>query len=249
MDVLRQLGLTGYEIEVYSALLEYGRLNAKKIAEFSKVPPTAVYPNVESLVKKGLIQKLAGKVAVFKVLPPKIGVKSFVRKETARMMELERELVPLLESRANQKQFPRLKEPIFLSSGIEASHEITLGFMEEAKKTLFIAGWAFKSNRNMYSLLKGLHKAVQRRVDVRLILPKKERFFEEVKKMCREFGIKAKYYPLQNFSIVICDGTECKVTLKSSELPDRVNLKIQDLDLSKALEEYFSSLWKKAKRV
>ena len=249
MKELKELGLTGYEASIYSTLLDYGKLTAKELSDRSTVPPTAVYPNVESLVKKGLIQKLSGKIATFEALPPKVGLRSWVRKEAARIMELEEELIPLLEERVNQKQFPAAREPIFLSSGVEASHEITLGFMDEAKKSLFIVGWAFRSNKNMYKLLKGLRDAVERKVDVRLILPRKEKSFERVKKICKEYRIKVKYYPLQNFSIVICDETECKITLKGSDLPERVNMKIEDPNLSKALEEYFLVLWRKAEPV
>jgi len=249
MNGLKELGLTGYETSVYSTLLSYGRLTAKELSDHSKVPPTAVYPNVESLMKKGLIQKLVGKIATFEALPPKVGLRSWVHNEAARMIELEKELTPLLEERANQKRIPAAREPIFLSSGAEASHEITMGFMDEAKESLFIVGWAFRSSLNMYRLLKGLRSAVQRNVDVRLILPRKEKSFEKVKKICKEYGIKVRYCPLQNFSIIICDGTECKITLKGSELPERINMKIQDKDLGKALEEYFLVLWRKAEPI
>ncbi|MEK6963788.1 MAG: helix-turn-helix domain-containing protein [Nanoarchaeota archaeon] len=249
MKGLKELGLTGYEASIYSTLLDYGKLTAKELSDRSNVPPTAVYPNVESLVKKGLIQKLTGKIATFEALPPKIGLRSWVRKKAARIIELEKELIPVLEQKTNQKRFPTAREPIFLSSGVQASHEISMGFMDEAKKSLFVVGWAFRSDRNMYSLLKGLKAAVQRKVDVRLILPRKEKSFEKVKSICKEYGIKAKYCPLQNFSIVICDGTECKITLKGVELPERVNMKIQDNDLGRALEEYFLVLWKKAEQI
>ena len=56
-EELRKIGLTPYETKIYQVLLSYGRLGAKEIAERSKVPPTAVYPNLKSLISKNLIQK------------------------------------------------------------------------------------------------------------------------------------------------------------------------------------------------
>ena len=81
MDALRELGLTKYECAVYTALLESGELSAKKVAEHSKVPPTAVYPNLLSLVEKRLVQRMKGKVSTFACIPSDQAIIAFLEEK------------------------------------------------------------------------------------------------------------------------------------------------------------------------
>lgn len=248
MNELKQMGLSAYEIAIYKTVLAYGKSSAKEIAEISKVPPTAVYPNVKLLVQKGLLQQIKGDIAYFEAIPPEIAVNGFMQKKVKQIEELKDSLIPKLSSLLHQKEFVRKKEPVLVSQGIGASHEIMKNFIKQAKKSLFIVGWRFRGSKhkNVYLMLNYLKKLVADRKDVRIIITSKEPEIQLVVKEYLKAGIKVRFLPINNFSIVISDCSQCKITLKSAELQDRINMQIDDPDLSIALNDYFLQIWKKA---
>ena len=62
---LKTIGLTEYEAKIYKELVKGKKLTAKQLAEQSTVPPTAVYPTLQSLRKKNLIQEFSGEQKQF----------------------------------------------------------------------------------------------------------------------------------------------------------------------------------------
>ena len=90
---------------------------------------------------------------------------------------------------------------------------------------------------------------LKRKVDVRIILigglEKQAQLIKDYKSM----GVKIRYLPLDNFSIFICDGTECKLTLKDRTMSSRFNMHVNDSSLASALQSYFLECWKKAEKI
>jgi len=79
MEPLRNLGLTKYESAVYSDLIKNGKSEAKDISRRSKIPPTAVYPFLKSLIEKELIQQVKGEISLFEAPPPESALKVFIK--------------------------------------------------------------------------------------------------------------------------------------------------------------------------
>jgi sugar-specific transcriptional regulator TrmB len=251
MDELKKLGLTGYEISVYKCLLEYGKCNAKNISNYSNVPPTAVYPNIKNLIKKGLIQQIKGDISEFEALDPKISIKSLADKRSKEIKLAEEIAITNIKQIVNKKEIETREDIVELSHGLKASHSITNSFMIESKETLYILGWRFTSqkNLNMYGNLNKLKELVDKKIDVRLIMTNLIPKTKKQLKLYKNSGIKIRYYPINNFSIILCDGKKCKITLKNKEIQERLNLFIKDKDLSKSLKEYFISVWNKSEDV
>ena len=248
MNELKQIGLSAYEIAIYKAVLAYGKSSAKEIAEISSVPPTAVYPNVKSLIQKGLLQQIKGDIAYFEAIPPEIAMSAFMQKKVKQIEELKELLIPKLSSLLLQKEFVPKNDPVIVSQGIEASNQITKNFIKQTTKSLFIVGWGFRrsKHKNVLGMLNALKNLRLAGVDVRMIITSKDPTLDLVLKEYRKAQIKVRFLPLKNFSIVISDASQCKITLKSSELQDRINMQINDPDLSNALNDYFLQIWKKA---
>jgi len=63
-EILRQIGLTDYEVEVYLALLTHGQLSAYELADYcvtecdSAIPTMSVYRILEFLEGESLVHKL-----------------------------------------------------------------------------------------------------------------------------------------------------------------------------------------------
>ncbi|MAE13882.1 hypothetical protein CMO92_04920 [Candidatus Woesearchaeota archaeon] len=245
MDALHHLGLTGYEGAIYTSLLKLGKANAKEISSASNVPPTAVYPNLKALVKKGLVQEFKGAISLYEPLSPSVSIKSLVERKKDELEDIKEELIPFL-SDLHEEREPEQKDVVSLSYGIQASHEITFQFFEKAKKTLYVCGWRYRSGSHIYRILNTLVELVERKVDVRLLIPELIGKNRSVLQSYEKKGIPIRIYPLRNFSVIICDGTECKITLKNVAMKERLNIHIKDADLSYFQQEYFLRIWKKA---
>jgi sugar-specific transcriptional regulator TrmB len=247
MDALLPLGLTRYESQVYTALLEHGRSSAKEISLHANLPPTAVYPNLKSLVSKRLVQKYNGITMEFEAVPPRIGMDAYIKRRTASLEADASLLIPQLESLINTKEpFPK-KQAIVLSSGSEASIAITQSFMARAKRSLYILGWRFRSR--MRKIHATDFAVVRRHADIRIIVTGNDIRNREMIIAFRKQGIPLRYYPLDNFSVASMDGKEAKITLKNENLGEKFNIHILDEDLASFLEQYFLSLWKKSQPI
>lgn len=67
---LQELGLTEYELRVYTSLLEHHTLTASKISEFSGVPYSKIYEVLASLEKKGWAESEHGRPSKYYPKPP-----------------------------------------------------------------------------------------------------------------------------------------------------------------------------------
>ena len=244
---LKQLGLNRYEQAIYLTLLERGKMDAKQIARFSEVPITAVYPNLKNLEQKGLIQTIQGEINLFEATNPETALKGLVNKKIKTLNETQKQLLPLLNAKQHQKELTSLVNPVELLQGSESSKEVTKQFAERSKKSLHILGWRLQSKKA--HLLNELRHAVERGTAVKIIF---SQINSDVKKFAKFYvnaGIQVKYFPIQNFSITIRDREECKITLKSNQMIERAVIHIQDNDLSKALDDYFQTIWNKAEKI
>lgn len=246
---LRSLGLTAYEIKIYRCLLEYGKLKAKGIAELSGVPPTAVYPNLKTLQEKGLIQQFKGDVALFQALQPALAVPVFIDQEKKRLAETQENIVVQAEQLFHSKQVVKEKEVLQISHGREFSAAIYFDALKRVQKSFYILGWTFLKVGEKYTLLKEFKKALRRGVDVRILLTGPPDKNWPLLKIYQDADIKLRYIPLNNFSIVVVDGKECKITLKGKDLPEKINMHILDESLANALHTYFLDQWKKAENL
>ncbi len=245
----RKVGLTKYEAKVYITLLEYGKINARQLAKYSLVPPTAVYPSVKTLINKGLVQKFEGEVRLFGALKPDIAINTLIEEKRKELNSIKTNLIADSEAIVNQKTIEKTQEVLSISLGNEASSSVHKKMTKKTKKTYYVMGWrVFKVGRTLTFLQE--YKAMMKKgIDVKVILtgrnPKK---WSVIKEYLRA-KIPIRYYPLENFSIVISDGKECKITLKDLKFPEKYNIHIQDPSLSEAMQTYFQSIWDKAKDV
>jgi len=249
MDVLKKIGLTAYEIKIYETLIQIGRSNANKISEQSKVPPTAVYPNLKSLILKQLVQKIKGDPSLFSALPPAIGIKKLVLRKNEDLSHTEGVAISYLKNLSKIKNESNKKEIVTLSYGKPISASIYFDACKRAKQSYYILGWKLKKISDKYMFLKALKKMIKKRVDVRIILTgDKEKNFELIKDY-KEEGVLIKYLPLENFSIFIMDSSECKITLKDKNLDERYNIQILDKSLAKTMNDYFLEKWKESEEI
>jgi sugar-specific transcriptional regulator TrmB len=244
---LRALGLTQYESQAFIAMLRIGPSPARKIAEASGVPPTAVYPVLKLLLSKGLVQKLKSENAIFEALDPKRSLRALASREQQAIAAHAERAAEQLGAIPRDPLAPA--EPISLSLGIEQSQQIFFEFAENASASLWIMGWKFSTKRNTAEILKTFQRLRKQGVDCRIIASAEITGGNHILRNIMAAGVKVRCLPMENFSIMLSDGKKSKITLKNPSLADRLNLQIHDPDLSKALAEYYEVMWKRAKPV
>ena len=250
MEELRRLGLSPYETKIYVSLLKHGRMPAREIAEKSSVPPTAVYPNLKKLVQKSLIQEFSGAVAFFEAVEPNIAIPAFLREKKKSLEEMEGKLVEqAMNLSDNKDKIMKAPEVLNVSIGREASSSIYFDALKRAKKTYYILGWTFRTTGVKFAKLQHLVEAKKKGIDVRIIVTGTEIKEWSILKEYMKQGIKLRYYPLNNFSLLIVDGRECKITLKNPDYDHKFNIHIKDASLSEALQSYYLSVWQKAEKM
>jgi len=87
---LEKWGLSVAEADVYLALVRNGVLGASGIASATGIPRTSVYPILDSLIQKGLIDTGAGYGSRFTALSPKNALPSLIVREREELMQRER---------------------------------------------------------------------------------------------------------------------------------------------------------------
>jgi len=245
MQELKELGLTEYESRIYEVLLKRKTASAKTISEESKVPITAVYPNLSNLLAKGLIQKVQGETKVFQIINPKLALEGYT-KEKQKQLEVIKENALEKIKNLPRENTTEQKEVVSLTQGVENSMIITDRFIDTAKKSFYIIGWRFGNSKRINKFIRDMGVLKKRKIDIKIIFTTRTQYAEEVAKECKKMKIQTKYYPIENFSLVIKDMEQCKITLKSITLKERLNILLKDKDLSNALSDYFLTIWEKA---
>lgn len=246
---LRKLGLTLYEIKVYRALLEHGQLDAKTIASESGVPPTAVYPALQQLREKGLIQQFQGEIRMYEPIEPSLTIPSFIEKRKKSLGVLQEELLQQSAALYHSKQIVKERDVLSITHGKEMSAAVYHQALKKVQQTYYSLGWHFSHIGDKYTYLQDFKAALRRGVDVRIIITGNYNKNWTIIRAYQQAGIKMRYLPMENFSIFIADGKECKITLKPADLGKRFNVHILDPSFAKAMNIYFLEMWKRALKI
>jgi len=241
---LQKLGLSPYEAKCYVALLKYGRMGGKETAKKAGVPPTSVYRNLESLREKGFVQLLQQEPLVYRAVEPGIALTHYVNFKKILLEEVENEAIKELNLIKDKEAgwVDKREEVLEVYSGREQAYAIGKRLINESKKEFLMIGRGEK--QSIIDLIPDLKSAVAKEVEVRFIITTYDEN-KELIQLLKDEGIKIKYFPLHNFSLLIKDGEESQIVLKR-EKEKRIVLKIMNKDLSQAHVDYFNSIWKKA---
>jgi len=93
-EILREIGLTDYEIKIYLALLEHGQISAYELAERTGLYRQAVYDAINRLIEKGYVNSVKeGKSNLYKAIDPEM-ILEYLNEKT----ESFKQIIPQLGS-------------------------------------------------------------------------------------------------------------------------------------------------------
>jgi sugar-specific transcriptional regulator TrmB len=94
-EILKQIGLTEYEAEIYLALLSSGQISAYELAEKAGLYRQVTYDSLKRLIEKGFVSEVTeGKTKLFKAIDPKL-ILEFLNEKTENYKHILPELIEL----------------------------------------------------------------------------------------------------------------------------------------------------------
>jgi len=108
VSALEGLGLTKTEIRCYVALLEGGTMTASEVSRSARVPYSKVYQALESLHKKGWVDRQQSRPILYTAKPPESALEEVRSQHETEAREMEKvalsELVGIYEKKGEQER-------------------------------------------------------------------------------------------------------------------------------------------------
>ena len=137
-ELLRALGLSTYEADVYRALLSVDKAKVQDLARIVNVPRPQIYVALGTLLEKGLCREIRGKVTFYAAVDPSTAFRSTLRQEEE-LLKAKTEGVRALDEEHHQLA-PESVPPNFVQvlRGRQIRHSID-ELTAATTKELFIA--------------------------------------------------------------------------------------------------------------
>ncbi len=266
--LLKELGLSNYEIEAYLKVVELGIAEASMICNETKIPFGRVYQELNSLVAKGLIEVQNTRPKKYTARKPRWAFKTLLqqkRENTEKQLQKTIEAALQIEEIISKKIPARPKERMFWTTavGIEEVAEMIKSNFEEAEKEICIILYYESQNgecefedSESNIILNEVIKATERGVKIKALL--NEEFIILELEYLEELGVKEKIRDKVEIRVMknaiptyfeVIDGEKVVLEVEDPKNPGRIlaMTKIWDVKLAKELREKFEDLWSEAK--
>ncbi|RLG54951.1 MAG: hypothetical protein DRN99_04075 [Thermoproteota archaeon] len=158
--LLRKMGLTKVEAQIYMYLLAEGPSTLPKIAEGLSMHRPQVYTSLRRLVSKSVVESLGGKPAVFRAVDPEVIVKMFSQ-EISRLMSDALEKMKSIRSRGGERSVG-----IWLMRSYEGALAKAESLIEKATVDMAVCG----SPEFIMQVAEKLYQAEERGVNVYVLV-------------------------------------------------------------------------------
>lgn len=245
MESLRKLGLTEYETKTYIALVRYGAMKGREVAEKSGVPPTRVFDTLKSLTNKGFTSLISTKPMIFKAVKSEIAISGLIQEKKQELEALEKVSTEFLQSFKLFKQEIGIEEKIIIVSGFEKMFNLANEMTNRASKELLI----FSAGEKIPNSAKQVSKsAIDRGVKIKFITNQYNALSIPFLKELKAIGFDIRYYPAKDYTIAIQDNENSIISIKNPQYQNnRITIFFDNKDFSTALSTWFKNIWKKAK--
>ncbi|MFZ2070912.1 MAG: helix-turn-helix domain-containing protein [Halobacteriota archaeon] len=267
--LLKELGLSNYEIEAYLKVVELGIAEASVICKATKIPFGRVYQELNSLAARGLIEVQNTRPKRYIARKPRLAFKTLLQQKRENM---EKQLQKTIEAALQveeiiSKRIPaRPKERTFWTTavGIEEVAEMIKSNFEEAEKEICCVildcesqnGECVFKDSEYNLILYEVIKATERGVKIKALL--NEEFIIPELEYLKELGVKEKIMDKVEIRVMkkaipsyfeVIDREKVVLEVANPKNPASIlaMTKIWDVKLAKELREKFDEMWSEAK--
>jgi len=237
---LVNFGLSKQEAQIYLTLLEEGPQNAKEIGKLVNIYSPTVYRTARKLEKRNLIAILKTSPRTFQALPPQLSIPSYVKERSILLEKSAEEITKII----SQKTLSSSSTVVNLIFGKNELFTESIKLINEIKKVLLIISIGELITEE---LLLSINQARQRGVKIMMIVHKNDKENKQILENFKKNGFEIRHYPDWGFHLNIYDSKKSIITVNNPQnTKERVSMEIFSLGLSKALRDYFYSVWEKA---
>ena len=238
-QILKQLGLTEGEIEVYLALLKLGLTPTGKIMHHAKISNSKVYEVLDKLIKKGLASYVIQNGKRHYAATPAERLLDYLetkKKQIQQDQETLKEIIPSLESLRQEKTLPEAIVYRGKKGALIALNEV----MEVAKTGVEVVGFGTDDYPNHFpaQIKDYVKEAKKHKIKSRLIFGegfKTPNTVAKIRYIPKEFIIPVRTM-VYGDKVAIIDFKEPMTTII-----------IHKKEIADAYKEHFNLLWKIAK--
>ena len=246
IEELENIGLSPYEARCYVALLRSGPQKGKDLADKAEVPRTSVYPNLESLEKKGFITLIQKEPKIYLAKKPEIAIAAFIEGQSK--MLKEKANIAIASSKDISSINPKTNhEGVELFVGSGQSYRAAKLLEEKTAKELLIIGSGSRSSAP--GAAHNWIAASKRGVDIKVIFENTTGIPDIITQL-KKNHIDVREHRFPNMALIISDRKITHYAIKSKELKEeRLVMRVEHKDFSEAQVEFFNKIWKRAKKV
>ena len=260
--MLRNLGLTEYEIKAWLTLIRNGNLTAEKISELGSIPLPRVYDTITELQRKGFVLVTKTRPKIFKSLSPDTALKHFLelreKEYDKKIDDMKKDSEKIVKSLVKIQSTVKPSEPSQTNMWFIEKKENIARFIEDqekmAKKTICTFSGDLSWLDDAGDVVK---KAIKKGIKIRILMHKpKTKTIKNRINRARKIGaqVKVGYNGLLRGQLIDDKVAflETKYTKKGINVPEdkpkgaRYEVLILDnLCLIDAIKQYFDFWWKK----
>jgi sugar-specific transcriptional regulator TrmB len=258
-SLLREMGLSPYEIEALMALLSIGSSSPVDLLPLCKVPRSRIYQVLTDLVSKGFASMKPGKPTVYEAVPPRdaFGYRLYMlRTETDRRiksMESKVEsVIPVLEKISKLKPNRAIgpEDIAWVYYNEERFQNSITGLVLNCSKSFrsFTSRASVISRQDTYrSRIGAIYAALEKGVDVRLIQALDASMDLDLYLDFMKKGAKHMVPSVElKESFWITDANTVALLVKDENEKFRYGLVVQDQFIGSLLNQYFDVHWEKS---
>lgn len=239
-EILKDMGMTGNEVEIYLTLLKSGSISVNTIAEKARLHRQAVYDALERLLEKGFVSYVLNRgKKYFQALHPEKLVGSLQQKE-----EKLKALLPELISLTHLAQESTFVEVLKGKEVLRSIYRDIINILENESREILISGVQEKTylNQDPIGLKQHLNRLRKMKCTERILVKEGETMFVE--------GSQTIYrqVPEQYFSPSPMFVYGNHLTLLIAGDPQHAII-IENTSLAEAYRRQFNLLWKNAKPI
>lgn len=252
---LEELGLNGSEARVVVALLQVQQATGTELARLSGVPRTAVYPVLDQLRTKGVIDSIPGKATLWASPGPDVILERLYRLQQKRIEALDATMDRARRAVAEMA----LDEPTVAFSslqvlrGLSQTNNLYLRLLDAAQSEVLVC------NKGPYGRLvvePAVLDMVARGVQARALFESSElddpelESLHEVAAAYSEAGVDSRVVDLVPMVFAVFDRTDVLFTLMDPVLPIAVSsmsVHVSDTGFAAVQADAFEQAWSKAR--
>jgi sugar-specific transcriptional regulator TrmB len=245
---LKKMGLSGYEAQVYLALLGETRAPASRVVRKSGVPQSKVYGALSSLVERGFAEQILGDVKLYRGIAPEQAFENYRRSVVDSLADSQADMKDL----AVKAPESPMDDPGSLGIRLVRSGQI-VGVVTDAfelvEKELIIA---VRAPMVMGPDTATDQRMIARGVSLRYLLDteilKDVVYGPEVLANAEELGDCVRFIDRVPLRFMVMDGKTAMIEL-AEEDDSTMGLVVPNRGLAENMRMLFDGLWKQAKSV